>query len=96
MRVHGSFAGKQVGHMNDIRNIYDVNLDAIGNAGAILLLPIDGNVVFHGIGTMLQFLQIRGFFGGLTHEDPHDYIHNLLDVCSPFSFKNISWESIWL
>lgn len=37
----------------------------------------------------------EGSLWGLSHEDPHDDIHNLVDVCGPFSFKNITQESVW-
>ncbi|XP_027769505.1 uncharacterized protein LOC107021658 [Solanum pennellii] len=41
-------------------------------------------------------LAIKRLFGGFSHEDPHEHIRNFVDIFRPFSFKNISQESVWL
>ncbi|WMV25381.1 hypothetical protein MTR67_018766 [Solanum verrucosum] len=96
MSVNGSNTASQLGNNDDIQNLHNVNADQMGSAGAIRLPSTVGNIIFHVTGNMLQLLQMKGFFGLLAHEDPHDHIQNLVIVCGSFSFKNISQESIRL
>ncbi|WMV41397.1 hypothetical protein MTR67_034782 [Solanum verrucosum] len=46
--------------------------------------------------TSMAPISWEGLFSGLAHEDPHKHLRNIVGVCGPFSFKNISQESVRL
>ena len=77
--------------IDDINSVY--NPSHAGEMGAICLPQDYGNVTFEVTSTTLHLLQMRGLYGGLDHEDPHEHVRNFIEVCSPFSFKNVSQES---
>lgn len=79
---------------DDTSNLNNISMDQLGSTNAIRLLPIVSNVAFYVTAIMLQLFQLNGFFGGLAPEDPHEHIHNFLDLYGPFIFKNILLESI--
>ena len=76
--------------------MHGVAFDNMMNAGAIRLPPATGEVVFQVTGTMLHLLQIKGFFGGSAYEDPYNHIQNVVEVCSLFTNKDMSQESVRL
>lgn len=83
MSVNGSTVN-QLGHKVDVGNLNNVNDAQLGSVGAILLPPVVGYVAFHVTSTMLQLLEMKCVFGGLDHENPHEHIHNFVDVCGLF------------
>jgi len=89
----------QAGHrdgIDDFNSVY--NSDQSGGMGAICILQTDGNAMLEVTSTTLHLLQMRGLYGGLDHEDPHEHVRNFIEVCSPFSLKGVLQESIrlWL
>ncbi|KAK4729759.1 hypothetical protein R3W88_022747 [Solanum pinnatisectum] len=52
--------------------------------------------MFEVTSTTLHLLQMRGIYGGLDQNNPYEHVRNFTEVCSPFTFKNVSQESIWL
>ena len=90
----------QVDHQDNIINLNYVkepNSNDPHNMGRIFvnqLAPAERNAVFHITSTMLQYLQQKGLFTGLIHEDTHEHIIIFVNVCEPYSFKIISQESV--
>jgi len=81
----------QVGHRDDIDDINSVyNSDQSGGRGTICIPQTDGNAMFEVTSTTLHLLQMRGLYGGLDHDDPHEHVRNFTEVCNPFSFNNVS------
>jgi len=72
------------------------NPTQLGGIGEICLPSTDVDAIFEVMSKTLLLLQMKGLYGGMTHEDPHEHVKNFIDVCSPFSFKNVSQELIRL
>lgn len=96
MSVNGS-NGIQVGHQDNIGNLNDVSMSPISwEVFEPSVYPSRGKCSVPHKSTMLQLLQLKGLFSGLAHEDPHEHLLNFVDMCGPFSFKNISQELVRL
>jgi len=83
--------GSQEGQRDDVDDVNSVH-DPIqlGRIGAICLLLAEKDATFDVTSTTLHLLQMKGLYGGLTHEDPHEHMNFFKDICSPFPFKNVS------
>lgn len=66
------------------------NLRDAGQASAIHIPLVEGNKVFHITRVMLYLFQIKGFFGGQSHEDANLDLKNFIDVCSPLDIPQVS------
>ena len=94
--------GSQVCHQDDIDNLSDVQAQhqwslSHGRCWNHLSTFSRGKCsIPHITSTMLQLLQLKGLFSKLAHEYPHERLRNIVEVCGPFSFKNISQESVRL
>lgn len=67
-----------------------------GQAGAICLPQTAGNTIFNVTITMLHLFQMKRLYGGQYHEDPHNHLKISLILCGPFTFPNITQESVRL
>lgn len=70
LRKNGSDDASHYGKNDQMGDMNDMHMNVIESNGAIEFPPTTWRATFHVIGTMLQFLQIKGMFGGLSHEDP--------------------------
>jgi len=98
MSDHGRDNDSHYGKNDNMGDVNYMHMIVIAINGAIWLPHILGRAVFQVIKTILQLLQVRGMFGVLAHEYPHEHLQNFEDICWPFSFKNISQELVrlWL
>ncbi|KAH0672409.1 hypothetical protein KY284_023496 [Solanum tuberosum] len=82
MSAQGSHTVNYDGQFTDEDQLRDVD-----QASAICLPPTMGNTVFHINSPMLHFLEMKGLYGGKSHEDPHNHLKIFIDVCGPFTLQ---------
>lgn len=63
-----------IGNFNVVQEPNVNNPHLMGDVRKILLPPAQGNVVFQINSTMLQLLELKKLFSGLSHEDPHEHL----------------------
>lgn len=65
-------------------NVHRLEVNATAKMGHIVAIrppPLVENATFNITSTMLHLMGIKGFFNGLTLEDPNKYIKIFIWVC---------------
>ncbi|PHT55166.1 hypothetical protein CQW23_03652 [Capsicum baccatum] len=74
----------------------DDDLDGAGATGAIIPLPLAPGAKFNITSTMIQLLQLKGLFGGLTGDDPNMHLINFISTCKSFDNPGVGQNAIRL
>ncbi|PHT55240.1 Cyclin-dependent kinase G-1 [Capsicum baccatum] len=71
-------------------------LVSINNSGAIIPPPLASGAKFNITSTMIQLLQLKGLFGGLTGDDPNMHLINFISICKSFDNPGVGQNAIRL
>ncbi|PHT37690.1 hypothetical protein CQW23_21263 [Capsicum baccatum] len=74
----------------------DDDLDGAGATGAIIPPPLAPEAKCNITSTMIQLLQLKGLFGGLTGDDPNMHLINFISICKSFDNPGVGQNAIRL
>lgn len=67
----------------------EANFDRIGDNGVIMLPLLAPKVNFNITNIVIQFLNLKGLFGGLPSDDPNIYLVIFINICKSFDFLGV-------
>ncbi|XP_047262439.1 uncharacterized protein LOC124895926 [Capsicum annuum] len=72
------------------------DLNEASAIGAIIPPPLVLGVKFNITSTMIQLLNLKGFFGGLPGDEPNMHLVNFINICKSFDNPGVGQNAIFL
>ncbi|MDV3185308.1 MAG: hypothetical protein Q8842_03105, partial [Candidatus Phytoplasma australasiaticum] len=74
----------------------DKRMDGAGATGDIIPPPLALGAKFSITSTMIQLLNLKGFFGDLPGDDPNMHLVNFITICNSFDNLGVRQNAIRL